>query len=80
MILPSVFKIKNMNTEKTSYPTIIRFSSKIQVHELKKLAKKSNQSVNGYVLSLVDLARQSNISWLKKQAILDSTTTQTESK
>ncbi len=43
-----------MITAKTSYPKTIRFTSKKQKDAAKRLAAKKNQSLNGYVLSLLD--------------------------
>lgn len=41
-------------TKKTNYPKTIRFTSKKQMHAAKRLASKKNQSLNGYILSLLD--------------------------
>lgn len=43
-----------MTTTKQSYPKTIRFTSKKQKDAAKKLAAKSNQSLNGWLLSYVD--------------------------
>ena len=47
-----------MVTTKQSYPKTIRFTSKAQKNEAKRLAAKSNQSLNGYILSLIDRERE----------------------
>lgn len=43
-----------MTKAKQNYPKTIRFTSKKQMHAAKKIAAKNNQSLNGYILSLLD--------------------------
>ena len=43
-----------MVTTKQIYPKTIRFTSKKQMHAAKRIAAKKNQSLNGFILSLVD--------------------------
>lgn len=47
-----------MVNTKASYPKTIRFTSKAQKNDAKRLAAKSNQSLNGYILSLIDRERE----------------------
>lgn len=45
-------------TKTHSFP--LRFSSKQQKNDAKRLAKKSNQSLNGYLLSFIESQREVN--------------------
>lgn len=47
-----------MVTTKTNYPKTIRFTSKSQKNDAKRLAAENNQSLNGYILSLIDRERE----------------------
>lgn len=49
-----------MVAAKKVYAKTIRFSDKKQFHDAKVLAKKSNQSLNGYLLSFIDAMRKDN--------------------
>lgn len=47
-----------------TYPLSVRFSSKEQKNETKRLAKKDGRSINSYLLSLIDEKRELNKQFL----------------
>jgi len=52
-----------------TYQIPVRFSDKQQKNDAKLLAKKSNNSFNGMVLSFIDEQREINKEWLSEQRI-----------
>lgn len=47
-----------------TYNFPLRFQTKQQKNDAKRLAKKNNQSLNGYLLSFVEVQRNSNKEFL----------------